>query len=123
MFLPRHATSRTSDRKRFPPHVSQGTSTSGRKYISRTWVPIPRQASLAAKMYLRLSLGGLRFGPTRDLRWLVADRQAALRCLDALLQWDFDRVTVRRGDVLERGGRRAVRRAYRWLRSEPQWWQ
>lgn len=86
-------------------------------------VTIPRAASLAVRAYLRLSLGGRRFGPTRDMRWLCQDRQAARASLDRLLEWDFERVVVRHGDVLDRGGPAALRRGFQWLRSEPAWWQ
>lgn len=86
-------------------------------------VHVPSRSSLLARAILRLNLGGLTFGPTRDLRWLVSDRAAAQRSLEQVLAWDFERVVVRRGDVLERGGKQALRRAYQWLAADPAWWQ
>ena len=36
--------------------------------------------------------------------------------IDRVLGWDFDRITVTHGAVLETGGREALRRAYEPLR-------
>jgi hypothetical protein len=56
-----------------------------------------------------------RFGPSTLDPWLIRDRAAARTSLARILAWDFDRVVVAHGDVLERGGREALRRGYRWL--------
>jgi hypothetical protein len=66
-------------------------------------------------LYLRL--GGVRgrIGFSRLLRLAYRDRQAARASLERLLEWDFDRVILAHGDVVERGGREAVRGAFRWL--------
>lgn len=56
-----------------------------------------------------------RFGPTPLDRFLVRDRVAARRSLERILAWDFDRVIVAHGEVLERGGREALRTGYAWL--------
>jgi hypothetical protein len=46
-----------------------------------------------------------RFGPHRLVRAFIRDRRAARESVDRLLRWDFDRVIVSHGDVLETGGR------------------
>lgn len=57
-----------------------------------------------------------RFGPHRLVRWLfVRDRAAAHESVDRILRWDFERVTMTHGDVLERGGPGAVRAAFEFL--------
>jgi hypothetical protein len=56
-----------------------------------------------------------RFGPSTLDPWLIRDRSAARACLERILAWDFDRIVVAHGDVLEGGGREALRRGYRWL--------
>lgn len=86
-------------------------------------VSIPRRLSLLARAYLRLSLGGLALGPTRDTRWLVTNRAALNRSIQRVLEWPFERIVVRRGDLLERGGRPSLRRAYRWLSAKPSFWR
>ena len=35
--------------------------------------------------------------------------------MEKILAWDFDRVIVCHGEVLETGGREALREGYRWL--------
>jgi hypothetical protein len=58
-----------------------------------------------------------RFGPHRIVRAFVRDRAAARRSLERILAWDFDRVIVSHGDVLETGGRAALERGFAWLRG------
>jgi hypothetical protein len=56
-----------------------------------------------------------RFATTRLDAWLIRDREAAKHCLKRILAWDFDRIIVAHGDVLESGGKAALRAAYDWL--------
>ena len=73
----------------------------------------PRPRSRALWFWLIGAYG--RFGPTRVLKLFIRDRVAARRALERVLSWDFDRVTLTHGEVLERGGREALRKAYAWL--------
>ena len=45
----------------------------------------------------------------------MKDRRALRASLDKILAWDFDRVTVAHGDILETGGHKAVQRGFAWL--------
>jgi len=56
-----------------------------------------------------------RFGPSKLDPLLIRDRWLARKSLERILGWDFDRVVVAHGDVLERGGREALRDGYAWL--------
>ena len=56
-----------------------------------------------------------RFGPSTLDPLLIRDRAAARQSLERILGWDFDRVIVAHGDVLERGGREGLRSGYHWL--------
>ena len=57
-----------------------------------------------ARMFLAL-LGAVgRFGPHRLTRLLIRDRAAAKASVRHILSWDFDRVTMAHGDVLEWDG-------------------
>jgi hypothetical protein len=56
-----------------------------------------------------------RFGPHRLVRSTIRDRAAARRSLATLLSWDFERVIVTHGEVLERGGPAAVRAGFAFL--------
>ena len=55
------------------------------------------------------------FGPSKLDPLLIRDRAAARASLERILAWDFDRVIVAHGDVLEHGGREALRAGYAWL--------
>ena len=56
-----------------------------------------------------------RFGPSKLDPLLIRDRDAARRSLERILDWDFDRVVVSHGEILEKGGREALRSGYSWL--------
>ena len=56
-----------------------------------------------------------QFGPSKLDPWLIRDRQAARASLERILEWDFERVIVAHGDVLESGGHEALRQGYYWL--------
>jgi hypothetical protein len=70
---------------------------------------------LATRLFMRANGAYGRFGPSRLLRSLVRDRPALRASLQAILAWDFDRVVVTHGEVLERGGRDALRAGFAWL--------
>ena len=63
-----------------------------------------------------LRLGGARgLSPSYAERLLIRDRAAARPCLEKILSWDFDRVIVSHGTIVESGGREALRAGYDWL--------
>jgi hypothetical protein len=74
------------------------------------------RSPLATRVAFRL-LGATGFGPTLLERLLVRDRTAARESFERILAWDFGRVIVAHGRVLEHGGREALRTSYRWLLS------
>lgn len=76
---------------------------------------VRHSTSRFTRVFMRLNGGYGRFGPTRLLRSTFRDRRAARASLDLVLGWDFERVVVTHGDVLERGGREALRDAFAWL--------
>ncbi len=76
--------------------------------------------SLLTRFYLRLT--GAWGGPrqSRLLRTFITDKEAARASTERLLAWDFDRIIVCHGDILETGGHTALREATAWLRpAEP----
>lgn len=74
-------------------------------------------AAAPTRLLMKLLRSYERFGPSRLDPLLIRDREAARRSLERILAWDFDRVVVAHGDVLERGGREALRSGYAWLLS------
>ena len=75
----------------------------------------PRAKTLASRLLFGLMGATNQFGPHRLTRLFMRDHAAARASLERLLRWDFDRVTVTHGDVLESGGREAVRTAFAFL--------
>ncbi len=55
------------------------------------------------------------FGPHRIIRAVTRDREAARRSLAKILAWDFDRIIVTHGAVLEHGGHEALKAAFAFL--------
>lgn len=76
---------------------------------------LPPGARNEARLFHWVMGAAGRFGPHRLVRALVKDRQALRRSIDRVLAWDFDRVIVSHGEVLERGGREALAAAFAWL--------
>jgi len=74
----------------------------------------PRSAT-PVRLLMKLLRSYGRFGPSRLDPLLIRDRRAARESLERILTWDFDRVVVAHGDVLESGGREALRQGYTWL--------
>jgi len=61
-----------------------------------------------------------RLGPSTLDPLLIRDRRAARESLERILAFDFDRVVVAHGDVLETGGHEILRQGYAWLlRRDP----
>lgn len=64
-----------------------------------------------------LRLAGALGGPLQSklLRLSVADKAAARASRDHLLTWDFDRIIVAHGDIIESDGKAVLQRATAWL--------
>jgi hypothetical protein len=56
-----------------------------------------------------------RVGPHRLVRLMIRDPAAARGSVARILEWDFDRVIVTHGDVLEHSGRQHVAAAFTFL--------
>lgn len=76
---------------------------------------VPAGRTDGARLFYWLSGAAGRFGPHRLVRFLIRDRKAARQSVDRILEWDFDRVVVSHGDVLETGGRAAFAAAFAFL--------
>jgi hypothetical protein len=53
--------------------------------------------------------------PAPELRLFTRDRKTARAALERLLAWDFDRVIVGHGEMLDREPKEAIREAWRWV--------
>lgn len=64
------------------------------------------------RLLLKLNNAHGRFGPTRLMRLFTRDKAALLESVRFLQGWDFDRVIVSHGDVVENGGKALMRQAF-----------
>jgi hypothetical protein len=76
---------------------------------------IRESSSWLTRAYLKLCRTYGKLAPTLLLKSMVKDRAALRASLDTVLGWDFERVVVCHGEVLERGGREALRDGFTWL--------
>ena len=67
------------------------------------------------ELWLRLLGARGVFGPHRMMRRFVSQRERARQDVARILEWDFDRVIVSHGAVLQERGKRLMREAYRWI--------
>jgi hypothetical protein len=56
-----------------------------------------------------------RLGTTWLEPFLIEDKRAMRESIDRILEWDFDRVIMAHGQVVERDGRDLLRAGYSWL--------
>jgi hypothetical protein len=81
-------------------------------------VPVENVANerLLDRLFARLLGTPGRFGPHRLVRLRAfRDLRAARESVDRILRWDFDRIIVSHGDVLETGGRERLAEAFAFL--------
>jgi len=70
------------------------------------------------RIWLKLNDADRKFGPSRMFRTLIRDRAAARKSVDEILRWDFDRVIVTHGIVLQQSGKRVFRAAFDFLPTD-----
>ena len=76
---------------------------------------IPAERSATTRVMARV-LGVLeKCAPTRTFRLLSRDRPALRKCIEHILSWDFDRIILSHGDIVESGGKLILRRSFSWL--------
>jgi hypothetical protein len=76
------------------------------------------KTATVTRLWMQLIRSFGHFGPSKLDPLLIRDRRAARESLQRILAWDFDRVTVAHGDVLECGGHKALREGYAWLLAD-----
>jgi hypothetical protein len=78
-------------------------------------VPVNPTAAPRARFFYWLVGAAGRFGPHRIVRVMIRDRAAARTSVERILQWDFDRVILTHGEVLETGGHQRFASAFAFL--------
>ena len=72
-------------------------------------------ANLPMSIVLWLNGAYRKAAQSRVWRFVVKDRSAAAQSAEAILDWDFDRVVVAHGDVIEGEARTRLRAALSWM--------
>ena len=72
--------------------------------------------SFVTRVFLRINNAFGKFGPSRLARTVFFKDKAQVRsAIERILNWDFDRIVVSHGDVLESDGPATLRASYTWL--------
>jgi hypothetical protein len=74
------------------------------------------RAAWPTRLLMKLLRSYGRLAPSKLDPLLIRDRSAARESLEHILAWDFDRIIVAHGDVLESGGHEVLSQGYAWLR-------
>lgn len=75
-----------------------------------------REGELWTRLMFRLNGAWNRFTPTRIFQRFIQDRVAFRGSIDRILRWDFDRIIVSHGEIVERDGKELFRAAFENLR-------
>ena len=76
---------------------------------------IPDHGSFSTKMIAR-SLGVLnRLSSTRTFRLATKEPNAVRASVRRIMEWDFDRIILSHGNIVERNGKARLREAFAWL--------
>lgn len=87
--------------------------------VGDTCVNIERDASFLTRLWAWGPRMRRRAGPTPLFRAAIRDKGAARASVEGILEWDFERIVVGHGDVVESNGRQVFRSAWDWLPSPP----
>ena len=69
----------------------------------------------ATRLYLKASGVEGKFGHSLLIKMSFRDKVKSRSSINSILEWDFDRVILAHGEVLESGGRQAVEQSFKWL--------
>jgi len=78
---------------------------------------LTREGAAQARVFHWLTGATGHLGPHRLIRRMISDHNAARASVETILRWDFDRVIVGHGDLIEGDGRALVRAAFAYLWS------
>jgi hypothetical protein len=67
------------------------------------------------RQYLKLADVHGKPGVSRPIRWMFRDREQAKAAIETVLLWDFERIVLGHGNVIEARGPQVVRESYAWL--------
>lgn len=77
---------------------------------------IPASRGAFTKFMARLFGVYEKFSPSLGFKIFTRNRTLVRESIDKILAWDFDRVIISHGDIIETGGKEKLRAAFTWLR-------
>jgi hypothetical protein len=72
-------------------------------------------ASRLTRLFLQLDGAFGKFGVGHLEKRFIRDHAVARRCIDQILAWDFDRIVLAHGQIVDTGGKDMMREAFEWL--------
>jgi hypothetical protein len=75
-----------------------------------------RNVNLATCLMLKMTGCYGRFGVSRLFKLFIKDKKATRRSIDEILSWDFERIIVGHGHLVQSDGRQILKEAYAFLR-------
>jgi len=78
---------------------------------------VHRDTSFGMSLVLRMVGAWKKLAQSRSWRLFVKDRALAADAMQRVLAWDFDRLVMAHGDVVERGAHAELAAAAAWLRT------
>ena len=76
---------------------------------------LARSTHTITRIYQMVALSGDGPAVSKLLKWVLKDKAAARASIDHILGWDFDRLIMCHGEIIETGGREILRKAFDWL--------
>ena len=83
--------------------------------VGDTCFNIERDAPFATRLWAWGQRGRPRAGPTPLFRLAIRDKRAARVSVERILNWDFERIVVGHGAIIESDGHDVFREAWTWL--------
>lgn len=74
-------------------------------------------SSFLTGLFMRIN-GSVGLGTSRLMRFMLKDRRATRVSVEKIFEWDFDRVVMAHGEVVERDGQQALRESFGWLLTD-----
>ncbi|MDG2334688.1 MAG: DUF4336 domain-containing protein [Myxococcota bacterium] len=78
---------------------------------------LTKPRSLLVRLFARINGSSGRLASSRLMKAMYRDRQAARAGAEKILAWDFDRLTLCHGEIVESGAKASLTPAFDWLRE------
>lgn len=76
---------------------------------------VPEGSNWGVPIVCKLMGAAGHFGPHRFIRWAIRNKIAARKSLGFIMRWDFDRIILAHGDIVDTGGKEMLRDAFSFL--------